>query len=340
MRMGAGSDGSDLRRAPTEGGVLKALRAAVLGAGNMGRHHARILGGMDGVELRAVMDPDKERAQVLAGPLGAQAVDDVDALPEVDIAVVAGPTHVHAALGVALLARGVSVLVEKPLAPTPEEAARLVEAADDSGAVLAVGHVERFNPVVALLASMELKPRLMQFERLSPYTPRIRESIVFDLMVHDLDLACLLAGGAPSRVAAAGAVVFSDTLDLASAVLEFPGGCVASLQASRVTQDKIRKIAISEEDRFLQADCLRHDIGIKREVLSEYPTDGAGLYRQASVVEIPYIDRRGEPLRLELEDFVAAVREARPPRVTGRAGAMAVKLAYEVEAAALRPSAS
>lgn len=319
---------------------MKALRAAVLGAGNMGRHHARILGAMNGVELVAVLDPDIQRALSLAETLGCRAVDALEDLPEVDLAVVAVPTQSHAEVGTALLARGVSLLVEKPLALNPVDAALLVDAAAAAGVVLAVGHVERFNPAVALLASMNLKPRLMQFERLSPYTPRIQESIVFDLMVHDLDLACLLAGGAPSRVVAAGAAVFSDTLDVASAVLEFPGGCVASLQASRVTQDKVRRIAISEDDRFLQADCLRQDVGIKREVISEYPAGEAGLYRQASVVEIPYIDRRGEPLLLELQDFVSAVRDGRSPRVSGQAGLMSVQLAYEVEAAALRPSAS
>jgi predicted dehydrogenase len=228
----------------------------------------------------------------------------------------------------------VSLLVEKPLAGSPEEARGLVRAADAAGVLLGAGHVERFNPVVRVLQRMVSDPRFLQFERLSPFTPRIRDSVVFDLMVHDLDLACLLVRESPVEVLASGASVFSDGLDVASAILRFPSGAIASLQASRATQDKVRRIAVSERERFLVCDFVRQDVSIKRETEVEFSDDDEPLYRQASVVEVPYLDRRGEPLAMELEDFVGALRDGRPPTVDGEAGLLAVELAWAVETAA------
>jgi predicted dehydrogenase len=308
------------------------LRAAVVGAGSMGRHHIRLLSRMPEVELVTVVDADPSRAQALSSGTGAQALADLGALPDIDFAVVAVPTAAHHDVALELIARGTHLLVEKPLASSPEEADALVAAAEAAGVVLAAGHVERYNPAIRCLARLVEQPLLMQFERLSPYTPRIAESIVFDLMVHDLDLACFMAGGYPDRVSASGLRVFSDTLDVASAVLAFPSGCVTSLQASRATQDKVRRVAISERERFLLADTLRGEVSIKRETTGSYDDDA--LYRQASVVEIPYLDRRDEPLALELADFVAAVRGEASPVVDGRAAARVVTLAHEVEAAA------
>jgi predicted dehydrogenase len=305
------------------------VRAAVVGAGNIGRQHVRILAAMDGVDLVGVVDSDLAHAASLAAPLGVAAFADASELPQIDAAVVSVPTHAHFAVATALIARGTSVLVEKPMAATPAEANALVEAARAAGVTLAVGHVERFNPAIRTLAAVVKEPLLMQFERLSPYTPRIAESIVFDLMVHDLDLACMLAGGYPTRVETVASKVFSDTYDIASAMLQFPSGCVASLQASRATQDKVRRIAISERDRFLLADSIRQDVSIKRETTGEFEDDA--VYRQASIVEIPYLDRRAEPLALELANFIAAVSGLEPPAVDGEAGARVVELAHAVE---------
>ncbi len=311
----------------------------MIGAGNMGRHHVRILRGLDGVELVGVADSDQPRARLVAGPFGVPVFPSIDDLPPIDVAVVAVPTAAHLGVATALMERGVHVLVEKPLASTPAEAAALVATAATAGVVLAVGHVERFNPAVMAVARVISDPVFVQFERLSPYTPRIGDSVVFDLMVHDLDLACLFAGGEPVRIESAGSAVFSDTLDVATAVLKFPSGCVATLSASRATQDKVRRIAVSERERFIQADCLRQDVSIKRETRSEFLDDAGGTYRQASVTEIPYLDRRAEPLELELRDFVDAVRSGGSPAIGGDAGLRAVDLARRVEAAAATPGA-
>jgi UDP-N-acetylglucosamine 3-dehydrogenase len=311
-----------------------ALRAAVIGVGNMGRHHVRILGAMPDVHLVAVVDGDQSRAEAALGGSDALRLTSLDELPDVDLAVVAVPTSAHLSVALDLIARGVHVLVEKPLAPSPADATTIVEAAEAAGVVLAVGHVERFNPAVMALAHLVEAPLHMQFERLSPFTPRIGDSVVFDLMVHDLDLACMLAGAAPDRVDTAGVRVFSDTIDIAAALLRFPSGCIASITSSRATQDKIRRITVSERDRFILADCLRQDVQIRRETTSEFLDDAGGTYRQASVTEIPYLDRRAEPLAAELRDFVEAVHGEHAPSVDGRAGLLAVELAREVEAAA------
>ena len=313
---------------------MEALRTAVVGAGNMGRNHVRILSAMSDIELVAVVDPDDARALTTAPSV--VHVSSVSDLPAVDAAIVATPTQSHAAVARELLSRGVHVLVEKPLASTADEAMALAQEARAAGVVLGVGHVERFNAAFGLLARVANDPLMLSFERLSPYTPRIDDSVVMDLMVHDLDLALWILGGYPESVQATGACVFSDTLDIASAVLAFPEGRIATLQSSRATQDKVRRISISERERFLVADSIRQDVLIKRETTVDFSeSEGPLAYRQANIVEVPYLDRSGEPLARELRDFVQAVRERRDPLVTGEAGAAAVRLANEVEASAL-----
>lgn len=313
---------------------MERLRAAVIGVGNMGRHHVRILGSMSDVELVGVVDTDIARATPHAKAVGSKVFDAVDSLPEIDFAVIATPTQYHVETALALIERGVNLLIEKPLAENPDDAGLIVERAAEAGVTLATGHVERFNAAVSVVASMVTEPLMISIERLSPYTPRIKDSVVFDLMVHDLDLACWIAGGYPSRIEAIGHPVFSKTMDVTSALLEFPSGCIATLQASRATQDKVRRIAVSEKDRFIIADTVRQDVSVKRETEVEFEANG--MYRQASTIEVPYLDRSGEPLGRELRDVVNAILEGRKPLVTGEDGLRAVELAYEVERAASR----
>ena len=284
---------------------------------------------MEDIQLIGVVDSNPEVLAQVAASAGTKGFGSCDLLPEVDFAVVAVPTVEHFSVAEQLIRRGISVLVEKPLASTPDDAGRLVALADAHGVLLATGHIERFNPVVSALVRLVNEPLLMQFSRLSPYTPRIRESIVFDLMVHDLDLACLLAGAPPIEISAGGITVLSDTHDAASAVLTFPGSCVASITASRITQDKVRRISVSERERFLDADCLRQELSIKRETTGEYNADAS--YQQASIVEIPYLDRRAEPLALELRNFANAVAGLGHLQVDGRTGAQIVRLAHDIE---------
>ena len=308
------------------------LRIAVVGAGTMGRHHIRILAGLPGVELVAVVDPAVDPVHPSVAVHGVPVLRSIADLPQVEAAVLATPTHEHFQVGAELLERGVHLLVEKPLALDETDAARMVQLARQRGLTLAVGHVERFNAAFALLKTVCREPTMISFERLSPFTPRIADSVVTDLMIHDLDMAMWLLGEYPTDVHAVGTTVFSDVIDVASAVLRFPSGCIATLQASRATQDKVRRVSVGEKDRFIVADSIRQDVMIKRETTVNFSDDdGPQAYRQANTVEIPYLDRSGEPLMRELADFVSAVADRRQPLVTGEDGLRAVRLAREIE---------
>jgi len=311
---------------------MSQLRGAVFGAGNMGRHHIRIMAQHPAVELIAIVDPDTERAQALADEWGGEVFASVDDIPAIDVAIIATPTAFHAPTALTLIDRGVHLLIEKPLAQTPQLARQIVEAARAKGTTLAVGHVERFNPAIQSLANLATDPKMISIERLSPYTPRIADSVVYDLTVHDIDLACWLAKSEPKHVHAVGAKVFSDTIDVASTVISFNNGCIATIQTSRATQDKVRRITISESERYFSANTLRQEVEIKREAEVSYQRDeGDIMFTQASVVEIPTLQKGGEPLRLEQDDFYDAVINKRAPLVTGEDGLRAVELVDRIE---------
>lgn len=310
------------------------LRGAVFGAGRMGRHHIRIMAQNENVELVGVVDPNVEHAKTVAEPWGAPVFASIDELPEIDLAIVVTPTQFHEELGLALLEKGIHLLIEKPLAHSPKAARRLVDKAAEKGVVLAVGHVERFNPAVSSLKKLVKEPKMILIERLSPYTPRIQDSVVYDLTIHDIDLACWIAGSKPVSVEAVGTKLFSDTTDAASTIIKFENGAIASIQTSRITQDKIRRISVSEEKRFVVADTLHQNIQITRQAEVSYEGEGDSLtYTQASIVEIPMIDRGGEPLVREQEDFYRAIIEGCAPTVSGEEGLRAVELVEQIEEA-------
>ncbi|MCL2680113.1 MAG: Gfo/Idh/MocA family oxidoreductase [Coriobacteriia bacterium] len=312
------------------------LRGAVFGAGNMGRHHIRIMDAHPHIDLVAIVDPDLERARQHPSAAHTPVYSSAEELPSIDLAVVAIPTQYHLATGRALLQRGVHTLIEKPLAGNPADAQELVDAATAAGVILATGHVERFNPAVNTLARLIDEPLFISIERLSPYTPRIKDSVVFDLTIHDIDLACWLAGGYPTEIAASGTSVFSDTIDAASSVLKFPSGCVVTLQTSRITNDKIRRISVSEKERFIVADTLYQSIEVRKQAKVSYRQKGNEMtFEQTSVVESLSLDKSGEPLRKQLDDFVQAIKTDGTPIVDGTAGLAAVELAYAIEALCL-----
>ena len=309
------------------------LKGAVFGAGNMGRHHIRIMDSHPDVELAAIVDPDIERAKQHPCAAHTPVVASIEDIAEdLDLAIVATPTQYHLSLGLDLIARGVSLLIEKPLAGSPEDAQILVDAAETAGVVLATGHVERFNPAVNTLARLVDKPLFISIDRLSPYTPHISDSVIFDLTIHDVDLACWLAGGYPSEIAASGTKVFSDTVDAASTVMKFPNSCVVTLQTSRITNDKVRRISVSETDHFVVANTLNQTIQVRRQAQVSYERAGGVMtFEQTGVVEELMVNKNIEPLRAELDDFLNAINTGSKPTVDGEAGLNAVKLAFEIE---------
>ncbi|MCL2881785.1 MAG: Gfo/Idh/MocA family oxidoreductase [Coriobacteriia bacterium] len=308
------------------------LRGAVIGSGNMGRHHVRIMSQCEDVELAYVVDSNVTTARELCGQWGGEALPSINELSPIDVAIIAVPTQLHEEIALTLIDRGINLLIEKPLADSPEAAQRIVDAAQEAGVTLAIGHVERFNPAIQELKRRLKSPKMISIERLSPFPTRIKDSVIYDLTVHDVDLACWLAESEPVDVHAMGTKVLSDKVDIASTQLRFANGCIATLQTSRITQDKVRRIEISETERFFNVDMLKQNIEIKRSARVENKTEeGRATFTQETISEIPTIAAGGEPLRKEQEDFYRAVRSGGDPAVTGADGLRAVKLVDQIE---------
>lgn len=311
------------------------MKLAVVGAGIMGTNHARLAANIRDVELAWVVDEDADRAGVVANHHGAQATTDVrDVAGSVDAAVVAVPTPYHRAVATTLLEAGVHVLVEKPLAADVADAEAIVAAADAAGRTLMVGHVERFNPAILALDLPMDDVAHISTQRVSPFLARIPDDVVIDLMIHDLDLVRAIAGAPVSAVHAAARAARGDVADLASAIVEFDNGAIASLEASRVGQQKIRTLEVTRTDRFVSVDLIRQDVTINRVEHSEFLASEGSRYRQTGVVEIPFLEHRGEPLELELREFARAVEDGTPPGVTGEDGLEALRLVDAVRVAA------
>ncbi|HEY7661247.1 MAG TPA: Gfo/Idh/MocA family oxidoreductase [Actinomycetota bacterium] len=313
------------------------VSVAVIGAGFMGANHARVLSALPGARLAALVDRDADRARALADEFGcafAASPEELDG--DVEAAVVATPTETHRDVALTALARGWHVLVEKPFAPNVPDAEELVAAADDSDRILAVGHIERFNPACLDLPRFVSAPLFIQTRRLSPFAERVREGVVRDMMIHDVDLVLWLAGAEPIRVVADTSTWRAESEDLATATVVFETGLVAHLTATRIGQDKVRQVDILQRDSLVNVDLLRQDITIRRQATAEYPESGARRLREASVMEIPYLEHRGEPLWLELQDFVGAIETGGRPLVDGRAGLSALALCERILDAAER----
>jgi predicted dehydrogenase len=312
----------------------------VIGAGNLGFHHARILTGLDGARMAGVFDLDPTRSQHAAIELGVAVHESIDSLLGMASAVVvAVPTLDHEAVTIAALERGVHVLIEKPMAPTLEAADRILAAAEVSGAVVQVGHVERFNRAVLAAEPYLDEPLFIESHRLAPFHPRGTDvAVVLDLMIHDVDLVQSLVGGSITDIAATGIPIFTDTVDIASARLTFEGGAVANLTASRVSVERTRKLRIFQASGYLSLDLaagsgeflrLKRGLPVFSEARVWEGVEDAGL---ASLVErIPLVGEEVEPLARELENFRDAVQGRSSPAVSGREGrsALAVSLAIE-----------
>lgn len=302
------------------GYVLK--RIGVVGAGSFGRNHLRVLSQMEGVKLAAVCDADPARAAEAAAQYGCEAVPEAGKLAAlVDGAVVATPTSAHRETGCALLENGVDVLVEKPIAATPEEGRALVETAARCGRVLQVGHLERFNPAVIALNKIRTLPLFFEVHRLSLFSPRgLDVDVVLDLMIHDIDILLSLTGNLPEEIRAAGISILSEKVDIANVRLAFANGCVANLTASRVSTERVRKLRLFQPGQYISVDYARQDIAAFR-VMPDRQI-------QYEPVEV----RKDEPLKLELEAFVQCMRTRERPVVSGEDAVRALEVAHSINA--------
>lgn len=307
----------------TAGAQNKAIRVAVVGCGEFGRNHARVYKEMESAELVGVFDADAARASAFANEFGAQSFSTLDELHgKVDAASVAVPTIAHAEVGCRLLEQGIDVLVEKPMAATLAEADKLVDAARRSLRILQIGHVERFNPAVLAVEPIVNRPLFFEVHRLGVFTPRSLDvDVIYDLMIHDLDILLALVGEPVTEVKAVGIPVLTDKVDIAHARLEFEGGAVANVTASRVSTERVRKVRFFQQHEYISLDYARRD-ALRVRVNRPGPEPDFGFEK----LESPSV----EPLRAELEAFLDAVRTRKPPKTNGESGRASLELAARV----------
>lgn len=311
------------------------LRIAVIGVGHLGKHHARILSALPGVELVAVVDTNRGRAEEIARSHNTQPLFDARDLLDVsvgssrtnhravDAVTIAVPTELHRDIAMPFLEAGVPVLVEKPMARSLVEADELIAAAAASNVALAVGQTERFNPAVEAARKMLVDPRFIEVHRLGTFPERSLDiDVVFDLMIHDLDVVLSLVKADVESIEAVGVPVLTGRVDIANVRLRFANGCIANLTASRISRDRVRKIRFFQPAAYLSIDYAAQKIELWRLV------KGAGPMPSIEGGEVPVANE--EPLKRELSDFVEAVMSKRAPLVDGQQGRRALELAARI----------
>jgi len=286
------------------------IRIAVVGAGQFGRNHCRVVEQSARAGLTAVVDIDPARA----------AIADFRELDgKVDAAIVAAPTSAHAEIGCWLLEHGIDVLVEKPIAPDLDSADRLVAAAGRHARVLQVGHLERFNPAVVAMESRVSLPLFFEIHRLSVFSPRSLDvDVILDLMIHDIDIVLSLTRAEPKEIRAAGISILSPKVDIANVRLEFPNGAVANLTASRVSTDRVRKLRLFQPRQYLSLDYARQDLLLL----------SVGENRQISFEPVPVT--KAEPLQLQFDAFLDSVETRNPPKTSGTAARQTLQVALAI----------
>jgi predicted dehydrogenase len=300
------------------------VRVGVVGVGALGQHHARVYASLPETTLVGVVDIVPGRAEQVAGPLGTKALSNyADLFGQVDAVSIAAPTTLHAEIGEQFLNSGVHVLVEKPIAHTLKDADRLIQAARAHDRVLQVGHLERFNPAVKELREIVHKPRFFEAHRMGLFSPRSLDiDVILDLMIHDIDIICLLAPSPVASVNAVGLAILTNRIDIANARLHFEDGCVANITASRVSMEKIRKLRLFQKQEYLSLDYTRQDIA----VFSLNQKTGG----MPEILNRKLTPEKKEPLQLELHAFLRATRGLEPVECSGEDGRKALALALEI----------
>jgi predicted dehydrogenase len=295
------------------------VKTAVIGVGNVGKHHARVYADLPDVELVGVVDIQSARAAEAAQTYKAVPFTDYRELfNKVEAVSLAVPTTEHARIGIDLLEHGIDVLVEKPIASTIEQAQALIDAATRHKRVLQVGHVERFNPVVAAAREAATKPQFFEIHRLAAFSPRSLDiDVVLDLMIHDIDIVLSLKPEAVREIRAVGIPVLSKKADIANARVEFEDGCVANFTASRVSVEKTRKLRFFQPHDYISID-YASQTGIMVSL------------RMGRVTERKLEPSQEEPLKLQIASFVKCVQSRGTPVVGGEDGLRALELAIRI----------
>lgn len=302
------------------------VKVGVMGVGSLGQHHARIYSQLPSADLVGIYDVDLKRAGEIASKFGTRAFASMDELAlAVEAASIVVPTDLHHRVSCALMERGLHLLIEKPIAATTREAEEMAALAAARDLTVQIGHIERFNPVMKFLEEHLTQPRFIEVIRLAPYPP-MREtalprgtevSVVLDLMIHDIDIILHLVRSTVKEIHAVGVAVLSPSEDIANVRLVFQNGCVANVTASRISQEKMRKIRVFQEDTYLSLDYMNQAGQLLRK-------EATGISAHAVPIE------KGEPLAAELASFVECVQHRKDPVVTAVHGAEALRLAVEI----------
>ncbi len=310
------------------------VRVGVVGAGSLGYHHARLLRDVRGAMFRGFYEANSERAGTVSRELGIRAFPTLDALiADVDAVSIVVPTKAHHAVAMAAITAGKHLLIEKPIATTLDEADEIVTMAEKKGVLVQIGHIERFNRAIRAALPHVDHPLFIDSDRLAPFNPRGSDvAVVLDLMIHDIDLLLTLTGAKVQDVSAVGIPVLTPSIDIANARNTFESGAVATITASRVSRDRMRKLRIFQRNGYLSLDLaagtgewyrLRRAVALASLVQSAQPLE-------AFVARVAIDAPEGEPLRLEFESFVAALNGEAPVAVSGRDGREALAVALRI----------
>ena len=300
----------------------------MIGLGHLGQHHVRLLASMNGVELAGICDSNRGRADEIASKFGGPVfADSRDLLGRVDAVVVAVPTIAHVDVALPFLDAGIATLVEKPIAPSVEDADRLVDAAERRGALLATGHTERFNPAVAAALPLISEPRFIEIHRLGTFPERSLDiDVIFDLMIHDLDLLLSVVKSEVAAIEAVGVNVLTPKADIANARLRFASGCIANVTASRISRERVRKARFFQHDSYVSIDYAAQELEVFRLVKDG---DESRLAPDHSRRQGRRHERRAAAARAARISSMRCAR-AEEPGVTGRDGRDALALATRV----------
>ena len=319
---------------------MEPLNVGVVGVGHLGSLHAKMHAQIPSVKLVGVYDADSQRTQKLANEFGIKAFPTLDELlSQVEAVSIATTTQSHYDVAMQVIKRGVHLLIEKPITATIEQAKALTERVDIKGLKLQVGHIERFNPAILALEPYNITPLFIESHRLAQFNPRGSDvAVVLDLMIHDIDLILSLVKSKVTRIDANGIAVISDTPDIANARLQFENGCVANVTASRISQNKMRKMRMFQRDAYISIDFAQGLAEVFRLVDEQTPNVKStmmlgkidqGQHKRIIVYEQPEV-QEVNALKYELERFVESVQKNLETPVTGRDGLHALEVAQEI----------
>jgi predicted dehydrogenase len=312
------------------------VKVGVVGAGSLGYHHVRILRDVEGAQLVGFFEERAERASQVATELEVKAFSDLGALlDDVDAVTIVVPTSSHFDVAKDALTRGKHVFIEKPITTTLDEADELLAIAAANGAVVQIGHVERFNRAVRAALPYVSGARFIESERLATFNPRGSDvAVVLDLMIHDIDLVLTLVGDTAESISAVGVPVLTPMLDIANARVTFTGGAVANITSSRISRERVRKIRIFQHSGYISLDLAAGtgEFFRLRERIDPANPPAGPIDITSFVDRIKLVAPEGEPLRLEFESFIAAIRGDAPVLVTGEDGRRALSVALKIVA--------